>query len=280
MKKDKIAIVMKEFKKGSLKSSSGQKVTNPKQAIAISLSEARRAKEGGMMGKLFGSKESYNEEFGEAKAVAKRKITPAQFARGEKSEGHKGEEKGARQTAEKIRSGKISPADYAKSETTGEKKMAKGGMSGFPVKRKGAADKKTVAMLASKILDAKMGAAPMAAPMAPPMAPPMMPPGMKHGGSVSKRADGVAVRGRTDPKVVKMAAGGMHKMPDGKMMKDSAMKNMAKGNMPEALAKHAAKPASKAHAGLKAGGFVRSADGIAQRGRTKGRLLNKGGRII
>jgi hypothetical protein len=43
MKKAKIAIVMREFKKGSLKSSSGQKVTNPKQAIAISLSEAKRA---------------------------------------------------------------------------------------------------------------------------------------------------------------------------------------------------------------------------------------------
>jgi hypothetical protein len=43
MKKDKIAIVMKEFIKGSLKSSSGQKVTNPKHAIAISLSEAKRA---------------------------------------------------------------------------------------------------------------------------------------------------------------------------------------------------------------------------------------------
>ena len=197
MKKDKVAIVMKEFKKGSLKSSSGQKVTNPKQAIAISLSEARRG------------------------------------------------------------------------ETTGEKKMAKGGMSGFPVKRKGGVDKKTVALLASKILDAKMGAAPMASPMAPPM----MPPGMKHGGSVSKRADGVAVRGRTDPKVVKMAAGGMHKMPDGKMMKDSAMKNMAKGNMPEALAKHAAKPASKAHKGLKAGGFVRAADGVAKKGKTKGKTL-------
>ena len=68
-----------------------------------------------------------------------------------------------------------------------------------------------------------------------------------------------------------MAKGGMHKMPDGKMMKDSAMKN---------LAKHAAKPASKAHAGLRAGGFARSADGIAQRGRTKGKLLNKGGRVI
>jgi uncharacterized protein DUF6496 len=34
---------MKAMKKGTLKSSSGQKVTNPKQAIAIGLSEARRA---------------------------------------------------------------------------------------------------------------------------------------------------------------------------------------------------------------------------------------------
>ncbi len=34
---------MREMKEGKLKSSSGQKVTNPKQAIAIGLSEARRA---------------------------------------------------------------------------------------------------------------------------------------------------------------------------------------------------------------------------------------------
>jgi hypothetical protein len=33
---------MREFKQGKLKSSSGQKVTNPKQAIAIGLSEARK----------------------------------------------------------------------------------------------------------------------------------------------------------------------------------------------------------------------------------------------
>ena len=32
---------MERMKKGTLKSSSGQKVTNPKQAIAIGLSEAR-----------------------------------------------------------------------------------------------------------------------------------------------------------------------------------------------------------------------------------------------
>lgn len=34
---------MKAFKKGKLKSSSGRKVTNPKQAIAIGLSEARES---------------------------------------------------------------------------------------------------------------------------------------------------------------------------------------------------------------------------------------------
>jgi hypothetical protein len=33
---------MREYSKGELKSSSGQKVTNPKQAQAIAISEARR----------------------------------------------------------------------------------------------------------------------------------------------------------------------------------------------------------------------------------------------
>jgi len=37
----KVGAVMHEFKTGKLKSSSGQKVTNPKQAIAIGLSQAR-----------------------------------------------------------------------------------------------------------------------------------------------------------------------------------------------------------------------------------------------
>lgn len=36
--------VMKEFSKGQLRSSSGQKVTNPKQAVAIAFSEQRRHK--------------------------------------------------------------------------------------------------------------------------------------------------------------------------------------------------------------------------------------------
>jgi len=37
----KIGKVMGEFKSGKLKSSSGQKVSNPKQAIAIAMSEAK-----------------------------------------------------------------------------------------------------------------------------------------------------------------------------------------------------------------------------------------------
>ena len=43
-KKNKVQTVMGEFKEGKLESSSGKKVTNPKQAIAIALSEQRRAK--------------------------------------------------------------------------------------------------------------------------------------------------------------------------------------------------------------------------------------------
>jgi hypothetical protein len=58
--------------------------------------------------------------------------------------------------------------------------------------------------------------------------------------------------------------------------------DMMKKGMPAALAKHAAKPASKAHAGLKAGGSVGttkmgavktaapSKDGVAMKGKTKG----------
>ena len=46
----KIGTVMKEFKAGNLKSGgSGKQVTNPKQAIAIALSEANAMNQGGMM---------------------------------------------------------------------------------------------------------------------------------------------------------------------------------------------------------------------------------------
>jgi hypothetical protein len=40
--KEKIATVMREYKRGTLRSSSGQKVRDRKQALAIALSEAYR----------------------------------------------------------------------------------------------------------------------------------------------------------------------------------------------------------------------------------------------
>lgn len=52
--KTKVEKVMHEYKAGSLKSSSGDKVTNRKQAIAIALSEqerSRKARKGGLMSK-------------------------------------------------------------------------------------------------------------------------------------------------------------------------------------------------------------------------------------
>ena len=39
-KQAKVRLVMKEFKAGKLKSSSGEKITSPQQALAIALSEA------------------------------------------------------------------------------------------------------------------------------------------------------------------------------------------------------------------------------------------------
>jgi hypothetical protein len=42
-KQAKIGKVMGEYKKGSLKSSSGKKVSNPRQAMAIAMSEAAKS---------------------------------------------------------------------------------------------------------------------------------------------------------------------------------------------------------------------------------------------
>lgn len=41
-KQEKVNLVMEEFKEGKLKSGSGHKVTNPKQAIAIAISESKK----------------------------------------------------------------------------------------------------------------------------------------------------------------------------------------------------------------------------------------------
>lgn len=55
---------------------------------------------------------------------------------------------------------------------------------------------------------------------------------------------------------------------------------VATKDMKAALAKHASKPASKAHAGLKSGGAVKKGiDGVAKKGKTQGKeiVMKKGG---
>ena len=119
--KDKVGTVMREFKEGKLKSSSGQKVTNPKQAIAIGLSE-QRAMKGYKAG-------------GESKAMVKKEISfmkekgaPKSMIKHEKAEmkGMKAggmTKMGAVKTAAPSRDGVAS-----KGKTKGKMiKMAKGG---------------------------------------------------------------------------------------------------------------------------------------------------------
>lgn len=75
------------------------------------------------------------------------------------------------------------------------------------------------------------------------------------------------------------------KMNPGFMAMMAKKKDGAKSAMPAALAKHAAKPASKAHAGLKAGGMTKMGavktspkpDGIAKKGMTKGTQIKMKG---
>lgn len=60
-------------------------------------------------------------------------------------------------------------------------------------------------------------------------------------------------------------------MNEGNMMK-KAGRNMAKADM-QKIASGAVKKHEKAMHGMKTGGYVRSADGCATRGKTKGRMI-------
>lgn len=123
----KVARVMREFKAGELKSSSGKKVTNPKQAIAIGLSEAglsKKAKGGEMKeSKAMVKKEvSFMKKKGAPKSMIKHEMAEAgmkyggkvkKMASGGLAAGHKSADGIAR-----------------KGKTKAEQvKMAKGGMS-------------------------------------------------------------------------------------------------------------------------------------------------------
>jgi len=98
--------------------------------------------------------------------------------------------------------------------------------------------------------------------------------GMKKGGMASGGMPMVMKDGKKIPafaadgegKMKKGGMAGMHKMPDGKMMKDSAMKKMNMGGMAASKMMSSGGSASK------------RADGIAIKGKTKGKMMAKGGR--
>ena len=127
--KDKVRTVMKEFKSGDLKSSSGKKVTNPKQAIAIALSEAGKSKpklkEGGHMKE---SKSMMKKEV----SFMKKKGAPASMVKHEMAEA--GMKKGGK--VKKMASGGLAAGHKSadgiamKGKTKGrEIVMKKGGMT-------------------------------------------------------------------------------------------------------------------------------------------------------
>jgi hypothetical protein len=123
---DKIGRVMKEFKEGKLKSSSGQKVTNPKQAIAIGLSEQRAMKgykAGGEPKAMVKKEVAFMKAKGAPKSMVKHEMAEM---KGMKKGGSVGQTKmGAVKTAAPSKDGVA-----VKGKTKGTMvKMAKGGYS-------------------------------------------------------------------------------------------------------------------------------------------------------
>jgi len=109
-------------------------------------------------------------------------------------------------------------------------------------------DPKMLAMMAEKLKGRTMGGRPAARP---PMGarPPMAMPGMKKGGSAKMASGGMPMVMKDGKKMPAFAADG-----EGKMKKGGVTKKMASG-----------------------GSASSRADGIAQRGKTKGKMLKKGG---
>lgn len=93
-----------------------------------------RNKMAGLMKRLFRGMETPAEEKKEAKALKAGKISQKQYVAGEKSEGHGA---GAAKKAAAIKSGKMTPAAYAKEHAAKKpaaKKMAGGGCAMKPKK--------------------------------------------------------------------------------------------------------------------------------------------------
>ena len=69
---------------------------------------------------LFKGKETKSEETKEANAVKSGKITPKQYAKGEKMEGEKDKKSTLVKRGDEIKSGKLPVAKYAKMESKGK----------------------------------------------------------------------------------------------------------------------------------------------------------------
>lgn len=69
---------------------------------------------------LFKGKDTAAEEKNEARAVRSGKVSPAQYARAEKAEGTPGSKAALVAKGKAMKSGKLSPAQYAKQEAKGK----------------------------------------------------------------------------------------------------------------------------------------------------------------
>ena len=92
-KDDKVAKVMREFKRGTLKSSTGKKVTSSKQAKAIAISEGNKVMRKKVKGsgsakkKTTKKKQGYNARLDESLGSRNRKTKGKLAARRRESEG-------------------------------------------------------------------------------------------------------------------------------------------------------------------------------------------------
>ena len=101
------------------------------QKVGQEYSKADKGKTFRKGGIMFKGKETYKEELAEGKAVKSGKLTPAQYAKGESKEKTAKKEPYKEELAEgkALKSGKVSPEKYAKEEGK-EKKFAEGGYMG------------------------------------------------------------------------------------------------------------------------------------------------------
>ncbi|TFZ07089.1 DNA-binding protein [Ramlibacter henchirensis] len=140
---EKVEEAMHEFKRGELKSSTGQKVKNPKQAIAIGLSEARS--EGG---KVPPAKKAAGKKTTAKKTAAKK--APAKKAAAKKTS--------AKTTAKKSAARKTTGTKAAAKKTTAKKTTAKKA-SAKTTARKSAAGKSTTRKTTARKTSARKNAA-------------------------------------------------------------------------------------------------------------------------